>query len=91
MPRFPGVTSALGCVIADIRHDQVQTVKLMLGGIDACALRQRLQAEAESVEEVVHDAGLSVNRIDTVFEADMHYVGQTHTLAVRIENPFTHH
>ena len=25
VPRFPGVTSALGCVIADLRHDLVQT------------------------------------------------------------------
>jgi N-methylhydantoinase A len=28
-----------------------------------------------------------VTCIDTLFEADMHYIGQTHTLAVRIENP----
>ena len=26
VPRFPGVTSALGCVIADMRHDFVQTI-----------------------------------------------------------------
>ena len=26
VPRFPGVTSALGCVVADMRHDRVQTV-----------------------------------------------------------------
>jgi N-methylhydantoinase A len=25
VPPFPGVTSAFGCVIADIRHDQVKT------------------------------------------------------------------
>ncbi len=25
IPRFPGVTSALGCVIADMRHDRVRT------------------------------------------------------------------
>ena len=34
VPRYPGVTSALGCVIADIRHDQVQTVNLLLDGLD---------------------------------------------------------
>ncbi len=32
VPRFPGVTSALGCIIADIRHDGVQTVNLALDG-----------------------------------------------------------
>src|SRR5580700_3719852 len=33
VPRFPGITSALGCVIADIRHDQVLTVNLALDGL----------------------------------------------------------
>jgi N-methylhydantoinase A len=87
VPRFPGVTSALGCVIADIRHDHVQTVNLALAGIDACALRHRLHEQAEAAEAMVRDAGLSVTSIDTIFEADMHYIGQTHTLAVRIEHP----
>ncbi|MGI4952325.1 MAG: hydantoinase/oxoprolinase family protein [Janthinobacterium lividum] len=82
VPRFPGVTSALGCIIADIRHDQVQTVNLTLAGIDAAALDTRLVAEAAAARAVVEAAGLSVNRIDTVFEADMHYAGQTHTVAV---------
>ena len=42
VPRFPGVTSALGCVIADLRHDQVQTVNLMLDGLDVAALDRRM-------------------------------------------------
>jgi N-methylhydantoinase A len=84
VPRFPGVTSALGCVIADIRHDMVQTINLNLGGIDTEALRRRLLAEAQSAQAVVREAGLSILGIDTVFEADMHYIGQTHTLAVRL-------
>jgi len=82
VPRFPGVTSALGCVIADIRHDQVQTVNLALDGVDAAALDRRLVAEAAAARAVVEAAGLAVERIDTVFEADMHYAGQTHTVAV---------
>ena len=38
VPRFPGITCALGCVIADLRHDQVQTVNLVLDGLDAALL-----------------------------------------------------
>jgi len=82
VPRYPGVTSALGCVIADIRHDQVQTVNLALDGVDAGALDRRLVAEAATACAVVEAAGLAVDRIDTLFEADMHYAGQTHTAAV---------
>ena len=47
VPRYPGVTSALGCVIADIRHDQVQTVNLLLDNLDADALDHRMVGEAE--------------------------------------------
>ena len=84
VPRFPGVTSALGCIIADIRHDQVQTVNLSLAGIDADVLDRRLVDEANAAQAVVAAAGLTVERIDTVFEADMHYIGQTHTVAVSL-------
>jgi N-methylhydantoinase A len=84
VPRFPGVTSALGCVIADIRHDQVQTVNLMLDGLDAQALDARMVAQAAELRDVVKDAGLSVDGIDILFDLDMHYVGQTHTVSVSL-------
>lgn len=82
VPRYPGVTSALGCVIADIRYDKVQTVNLTLDSLDAPALDRRMVAEAADARQVVEAAGLAVERIDTVFELDMHYVGQTHTVSV---------
>ena len=82
VPRFPGVTSAMGCVIADIRHDQVQTLNLMLDGLDAETLDRRMAAEGAAAHAVVAGAGLAVERIDVGFELDMHYLGQTHTVAV---------
>jgi N-methylhydantoinase A len=36
---------------------------------------------------MVRETGLAVTGIETVFEADMHYVGQTHTIAVRLSGP----
>ena len=82
VPRFPGVTSALGCIIADVRHDQVRTLNLSLDTLDAGALDARMVTEAKAARAVVAEAGLPLERIDTVFELDMHYAGQTHTVAV---------
>ena len=82
VPRFPGVTSALGCVIADLRHDQVQTVNLMVDGLDVAALAARMAAAGVEARTVVETAGIAVDRIDVNFELDMHYLGQTHTVAV---------
>ena len=84
VPRFPGVTSALGCVIADLRHDQVQTLNLMLDGLDIAALDRRMVAAGEEVRSVVGSAGAMIDRIDLNFEFDMQYVGQTHTVAVPV-------
>jgi N-methylhydantoinase A len=84
VPRFPGITSALGCVIADLRHDQVQTVNLMLDGLDARGLDQRMIAEGKAAYAVVASAGVQVDRIDVTYELDMHYVGQTHTIGVTL-------
>ncbi len=82
VPRYPGVTSALGCVMADVRHDQVRTVNLALEGLDAPSLDRRMVAEADAARRVVAEAGLAVDNIEILFAFDMHYVGQTHTVAV---------
>jgi len=88
VPRLPGLTSALGCVIADLRHDQVQTVNLMLDGLDAAALGRRLLEEGRSAKAVVEGAGIAVERIDVGFELDMHYLGQTHAIAAPLPVTF---
>jgi N-methylhydantoinase A len=87
VPRFPGITSALGCVLADLRHDVVQTVNLMLDGLDASLLAQRMRAAREEAGAVVAGAGVPVERTDVLYELDMHYLGQTHT--VRVPLPIT--
>jgi N-methylhydantoinase A len=82
VPRFPGITSALGCAIADLKHDVVQTVNLMLDGLDAAMLERRMCAACEKASAVIAGAGIAVERTDVLFELDMHYLGQTHTVAV---------
>jgi N-methylhydantoinase A len=81
VPRYPGITSALGCIIADIRHDMVQTLNVGLNGLDAASLSGRMAASG-AAQQVVAEPGLAMERIDVLYELDMHYVGQTHTVAV---------
>ena len=62
---LPRVTSALGCVLADLRHDMVQTLNLMLDGLDAAALERRMRAagqEASAVIAAVGDRGRTDRR-----------------------------
>ena len=88
VPRFPGITSALGCVLADLRHDMVQTLNVMLDGVDAAALERRMQAAGREASAVIAGSGIAIERIDVHYELDMHYLGQTHTIAVPL--PVSH-
>jgi N-methylhydantoinase A len=87
VPRFPGITSALGCVIADPKHDVVQTVNLMLDGLDTAALERRMGVAGNEASAVIAAAGITAERTDILYELDMHYLGQTHTVAVPLPVP----
>jgi N-methylhydantoinase A len=82
IPRYPGVTSALGCVIADMRHDFVLTVNRLLDELDVGALAGDLQRLAQQGAALVERSQVAVSGRDVVVELDMSYVGQTHTVAV---------
>ena len=85
VPRHPGVTSALGCVIADLRHDFVHTLNQLLEEIDEASLSREMAETAARGEAVLKSAGGGFERIDTLIELDMLYVGQTHSVAVPLE------
>lgn len=82
VPRYPGVTSALGCVISDMRHDFVQTINRLLAEIDVAALDAALIGYALDGMALLDRAGVDFEGRDCVCEVDMSYVGQTHTIAV---------
>jgi len=85
VPRFPGVTSALGCVVADMRHDRVQTVNRLLDGLDAAALGEEMLKVAEETAALLDQAGVAFERVDRIYGLDMLYLGQTHTVSVPLE------
>ncbi len=85
VPRFPGVTSALGCVVADMRHDRVQTVNRLLPEIDIAALGTEMRATADAMEALVREGGGRFERLERIYELDMLYVGQTHSVTVPVD------
>ena len=87
VPRFPGVTSALGCVVADMRHDRVQTVNRMLDQIDATELGSEMSRVADETEALLAAASVAFAAVNRIFELDMLYLGQTHTVNVAVTFP----
>ncbi len=86
VPRYPGVTSALGCVMADMRHDAVQTLNKSLLDLDLVQLQSRLADLAQACQKRLDSAGVRFERVHEVVNLDMLYMGQTHTLQVPL-NP----
>ncbi len=84
VPRYPGVTSALGCVVADMRQDRVQTVNRLLADLDCDALADEVDTVSSDAQSALSGTGTAFDRIDRALELDMLYVGQTHAVAVPI-------
>jgi len=82
VPRYPGVTSAMGCVIADMRQDFVQTINAALTGIDLSALTSFMQTHVDSGLATLDASRTHFEGRDTEFTLDMAYLGQTHTVSV---------
>jgi N-methylhydantoinase A len=85
VPRYPGVTSALGCVMADMRHDAVQTINKSLADLDLKHLTFLLAGLAEACQKRLDSAGVRFESIQEVVALDMLYMGQTHTLQVTLD------
>ena len=84
VPRYPGVTSALGCVIADMRHDAVQTINRSVSDLDFDALREQVSALRTACQARLDTAGVTFDRVSEVLSFDMLYQGQTHTIGVEV-------
>ncbi|WP_193747379.1 hydantoinase/oxoprolinase family protein [Ruegeria sp. ANG-S4] len=82
VPRYPGVTSALGCVIADMRQDFVQTINTLVSHLDESALGAFMQDHVDQGMGLLDASRTTFDTRDTSFELDMAYVGQTHTVPV---------
>ncbi len=82
VPRHPGVISALGCTMADMRHDMVRTIGRPLDDVDPVELSSLMDAaEAEGMALVEH-AGAQLVGTEVRHHLDMHYLGQTHAVTV---------
>lgn len=85
VPRFPGLTSALGCVLADVRHDHVATVNKPLRQLDVEPVEAVLAGHRADGLALLAREGVATDRIVVTHEADLLYRGQSHVVRL----PFT--
>lgn len=85
VPRYPGVTSALGCTIADMRHDTVKTLNRLLDELDLAQFEAIARDIAAEGEKVLGTARVRFSGKVTQVELEMLFVGQTHTVSVPLD------
>ncbi|WP_027167100.1 hydantoinase/oxoprolinase family protein [Mesorhizobium sp. WSM3224] len=82
VPARPGITNALGCVVADLRHDFVNTINMPVGGLDEAMLREVLERHRNEGEALIAKEAVKPDAIRVTHSADMQFVGQTHIINV---------
>jgi N-methylhydantoinase A len=84
IPARPGLTNALGCVVADLRHDFVRTVNRPLDSVDMAEVHAVLAAQEAQGRQLIAQEAIQLDSTYTEFSADMQFVGQTHLLRVAL-------
>lgn len=87
VPVRPGITSALGCIVADVRHDYVRTVNKPVAVVDEAQAAEILKGQREEGRRTIEGERIPIEEIVYIHEADMQFQGQSHVLTVPLEKP----
>ena len=86
VPRFPGITSALGCILADIRHDFVQYFDRALDAIAPGEVEAVFAAHAAQGRDLIDKEQVAVEDLVVTHEVDVGYQGQTHSFRIAVRD-----
>jgi N-methylhydantoinase A len=87
VPRFPGITSGLGCVLAPVRHDFVQSVGQPLAHVETGEIDGLFADQAASGRQLLDREGVPLAEIVVRHEVDLLFRGQSHVFRVPVRAP----
>jgi N-methylhydantoinase A len=87
VPARPGLTNALGCLVADLRQDLVNTVNAPLAALDMGVVRSTLETQRAHGEAINAAERDEIVETVVIHGADMQFRGQTHLIRVTIPSP----
>ncbi len=82
VPGRPGITNALGCVVADLRHDFVNAVNRPIDTVEIDQVHAVFARQEAEGRRLIEAESVSVTETRLSFSADMQFIGQTHLLRV---------
>ncbi|NTI44535.1 hydantoinase [Agrobacterium sp. B131/95] len=81
-PSRPGITNALGCVVADLRNDFVNTVNRPLDVADMDVVHALFEKQSADGRRLIGKEAVAIREIREIYSVDMQFIGQTHLLRV---------
>ena len=84
VPPIPGHFSALGMLVADLRHDYVQTYLHELKSADRNAILSYFREFERQARATLVSEGASIDTISSSLRLDLRYQGQDHVLSVPV-------
>lgn len=82
VPARPGITNALGCMVADLRHDYVRTINAPLAALDVATVHETLAEQVRQGREMLARERVRFDSVRVIHSADMQFQGQSHLLGV---------
>ena len=82
IPARPGITNAFGCVVADVRHDYVNTINRPVPDLDMAEVHGVLADQIAEGRATIAREGVQVEELVALHSADMQFQGQSHILTV---------
>jgi N-methylhydantoinase A len=84
IPARPGLTNALGCLVADLRHDFVRTLNQPLATLEESTIRSVLEEQIAQGRDLIEKEKVGDSEIRVHHKADMQFQGQSHVLGVSL-------
>ena len=85
VPPNPGTTSALGCLLVDIRHDFFTLLLGTVDDIDAAQVEREFAQLEEQAMERMRVEGVAPDKVELQRTIDMRYAGQWRSIAVPVD------
>jgi N-methylhydantoinase A len=82
VPIRPGITNALGCVVADVRHDFVRTVNRPLDQVDMANVQGTFIEQINDGKNLIDSETIEIDDMRILHGADMQFIGQTHLISI---------
>ncbi len=86
VPVRPGITNALGCMVADLRHDYVRTINAALDKVDLDVLHGLFAQQAAAGRAALGRETVAIRSVEESFSVDMQFVGQSHVVRVNLDD-----